>query len=303
MKNDDLIKKWLSNTLTPSEKEAFNKLNDASFNTEIINEAKRFKASSNYEAPCFETFSKQLNHKATPFKLQWKKVAPQLVAALLISAVFIYFFATTTKPVVIATQIAQQQTVALPDDSKVILNAKSNITYTKSEWKNNRSLTLEGEAFFDVKKGSTFDVITPLGKISVLGTEFNVKQRLDYFEVYCFEGLVEVTFNNKIIKLPAGKAFTARHGVTSKFAILETKPQWSKTISKFKNTPINEVFNELERHYPISVDYSQINSSQTFTGAFEHQNLNNALLAITKPLKLTYKKKQDHFIILETTRE
>jgi ferric-dicitrate binding protein FerR (iron transport regulator) len=51
------------------------------------------------------------------------------------------------------------------------------------------ALTLE-EAYFQVKKGQTFSVNTTDGVVKVLGTHFNVKQRKNYFEVNCFEGLV-----------------------------------------------------------------------------------------------------------------
>jgi Fe2+-dicitrate sensor, membrane component len=65
----------------------------------------------------------------------------------------------------------------------VNLNSSSQLSYSKNKWDSKREVTLNGEAFFKVSKGSTFDVITLNGKVSVLGTQFNVKQRENYFEV------------------------------------------------------------------------------------------------------------------------
>jgi ferric-dicitrate binding protein FerR (iron transport regulator) len=53
---------------------------------------------------------------------------------------------------------------------------------------------------------ANFSVNTTAGVITVLGTQFNVKER-NYFEVHCYEGLVSVTHNNETIKLPPGKHF------------------------------------------------------------------------------------------------
>ena len=75
-----------------------------------------------------------------------------------------------------------------------------------------RDLTLEGEAYFKVQKGQTFSVNTTDGVVKVLGTHFNVKQRNNYFEVNCYEGLVSVTYNNETVKLPPGKTFRLING-------------------------------------------------------------------------------------------
>ena len=50
MEKEYLYKKWLNDELTPSELEAFKKLDDATLSQEIIQEAQRFKASD--AIPC-----------------------------------------------------------------------------------------------------------------------------------------------------------------------------------------------------------------------------------------------------------
>ena len=47
-----------------------------------------------------------------------------------------------------------------------------------------RSLTLSGEAYFDVQKGNKpFTISTNQGQVTVLGTSFNVRSRADGFEI------------------------------------------------------------------------------------------------------------------------
>ena len=116
-----------------------------------------------------------------------------------------YYF--TSLDSITTTDLAEHTEVYLPDSSQVILNAESKISFNKKTWDENRNVTLEGEAFFKVAKGKRFTVATESGIITVLGTQFNVENRKNFFEVTCYEGLVSVTYNNKETKLAAGTSF------------------------------------------------------------------------------------------------
>ena len=70
------------------------------------------------------------------------------------------------------------------------------LKYASNKWDKKRRVRLEGEAFFKVAKGSTFTVDTKTGSVKVLGTQFNVKNRIGFFEVVCYEGLVGVTVSD-----------------------------------------------------------------------------------------------------------
>jgi len=56
MNKDDLIQKWLNETLTDTERQAFSKLGDADFNQYIIENAKYFKAPELLEGANFDAF-------------------------------------------------------------------------------------------------------------------------------------------------------------------------------------------------------------------------------------------------------
>src|SRR5690606_37727632 len=70
-----------------------------------------------------------------------------------------------------------RSTIYLPDGSKVCLNSGSKITFDNTFKSGVRKLSLEGEAFFSVKKDSEipFIVNTDDLQVEVLGTEFNLK--------------------------------------------------------------------------------------------------------------------------------
>jgi hypothetical protein len=58
------------------------------------------------------------------------------------------------------------------------------------------------------------------------------------------------------------------------------------------------VFGELERQYKIQITTEKINLSRLFSGAFTHNNIENALISITKPMNLSYKWDSKNSIVI-----
>jgi len=213
------------------------------------------------------------------------------VAVIMLCASYFMFFNNEKS---FETRIAETKTLVLPDNSEVILNSASLLSYNKKEWKENRDLELDGEAFFKVSKGQKFTVHTDVGNIQVLGTQFNVKERENYFEVQCYEGIVAVTHNNKELKLTRGKAFRVINGVIENVEDFNApKPSWLNFESSFVEVPLSQVIEELERQYKITIVAENVDSALLFTGTFTHTDKNIALQSITIPLKLSYKIDKD----------
>jgi transmembrane sensor len=288
MEKDDLLNKWLNDTLTEEEQQRFNKREDAALNQAILENAKHFKASHFSTPASFKSLQEKLPVQQTAVKkLSWTRTLLQIASVLIIGfAVYYGFFNTQVTQV--QTLAAEKTTISLPDNSTVILNAASEISYSEKSWEDERELQLEGEAFFKVAKGKKFDVMTSEGIVSVLGTQFNVKQRDAYFEVICFEGIVQVTSNKTVKKLLAGDIFRIDEGVVYSGKTNDQHPQWTNNKSSFKSVMYHQVLKELERQYNIAITYNGTKQNQFFTGAFGHENLENAMEAITAPLGLTY---------------
>ncbi|MGI9546835.1 MAG: FecR family protein, partial [Flavobacteriaceae bacterium] len=201
----------------------------------------------------------------------------------------LFYFLFDDNSVTIETLAGEKRQLELPDASVVVVNALSQISYSSDSWEDNRIIELEGEAFFDVTKGNSFDVKTPAGTVSVLGTEFNVKQRTDFFEVKCFEGSVQVVSPTQEKILKAGEHFRLSGNRLELGQNDYPEPQWTNNISSFRNLPLIEVMAELERQYAIDVNMSETTGKILFTGGFEHGDLENALESITEPLDLSFK--------------
>jgi ferric-dicitrate binding protein FerR (iron transport regulator) len=215
----------------------------------------------------------------------------------------LYYFFLYNKVVEVQTLASEKTTIELPDASTVIVNAMSELRYSKNKWNQKREIALMGEAFFDVAKGSKFNVITSEGIVSVLGTQFNVKQRSGYFEVECFEGIVKVTSQNTSEQLEAGDRFRVSNGQISLGHTSFQKPQWTKNVSSFDRTPIFEVIAELERQFNVEVEIDKKQTERLFTGGFVHDNLENALKSIAEPMGLEYVIESHNHVRLYATEK
>ena len=109
---------------------------------------------------------------------------------------------------------------------------------------------------------------------------------------------MQVTTSKIVKKLLAGDTFRVDAGVPFSGATNDTFPQWTGSKSSFKSVRFHQVLQELERQYNVSITYTGPKQTQFFTGAFVHDNLEDALLAITSPLGLTYKIKETNKIYL-----
>lgn len=149
-------------------------------------------------------------------------------------------------------------------------------------------------------KGQTFNVITPLGKVTVLGTQFNVKQRDDLFEVVCYEGSVRVTHLSEIKILKPGDSFLILDGkYIAKEKETSSDPSWINNKSYFKSMPFAHVIQEFERQYNVSINFQNVDIEQLFTGSFDHNDKTLALKSLTLPLNLKYSIIDDNTIVLE----
>lgn len=283
MNKEELIKKWLNNELTADERSTFDAMDDAPFLKEINQEAKRF--GNTHTAPSFESLEDRLAQKAAK-KTNWLSLVSK-IAAVFVIALGLFYFLNADSTLTTATQLAENKIINLPDNSKVALNEASSLSYDPEKWEDKRALTLKGEAFFEVEKGQRFEVETNYGTVSVLGTEFNVTARDSIFEVVCYEGLVQVTYKGQITKLSAGKSLLVKNGDIQEQNIALRKPQWLNQLSVFEDVALKTVISELEKQYNIKVD-NNTKDDLRFTGAFENNNLENALTAIAQTLGLRY---------------
>ena len=293
----ELLDKWLNGEISPSEMEELKQ------NPVFLEYLKIDAVIKQIETPSQDASEglKALKEKYSPYqKPRVIKLAPYLkIVAAATIILFIGYFYISSLPQNFNTQTAQTQLLKLPDGSGVTLNENSHLSIRKTNWDNNRSIALEGEAYFEVQKGTAFDVLTTNGIVSVLGTKFNIHDRGNTFEVVCFEGLVGVTQLNNYVELSPGDKVHLENGVLVLEKKYTTQPGWITNESSFKNVKVLAVLDELKSVYSINIITENIDVDLRYTGSFTNRDLDAALKTITLPLGLNYILENKNITIYE----
>lgn len=297
MEDNYFLAKWLNDEMTENERAEFM----ASADFEQFEKIKKY--TTHLKVADFDedkVLEKVLNHKkATPKVIPMFGNSMLKYAAILVIALSAFFL---TQNLVSETQYAEngkKTTFSLPDASEVVLNSGSEIKFKKWNWNSNRNLELKGEAFFKVAKGKRFEVTTDLGKVAVLGTQFDVKARENRFDVTCFEGRVKVNYNTKEIILTKGQSVSFENGIQTDLHLENLQPEWLNNEIAFNKAKLNAIVAEVQRQYNVTITVKSNYSDELFTGKLPTNNLDIALQIIAETYHLVPKKTTSNQIIFE----
>jgi transmembrane sensor len=202
------------------------------------------------------------------------------------------------------TAKGEQRLVTLSDGSSVLLNTTSalSVDYTA----NGRNLTLySGEAYFIVTSDASrpFTVHTQSGEVRALGTAFDVKQLDDGMMVTVYQHAVRVTFkpNTMIGRLTEGKKIEFSQGRSQPVTTVDLNQAkaWREHRLVFKNQPLQQVIDELERYRPGNILITNNALAQhRVTGIFDPRDTEAALAVIEKTLGIKEYRLTDRLVWL-----
>ena len=293
---DEFLARWLSGELTQEELTEWKKHPDYQELSKIADISTRWKVPQNLtKEQAWQHLQKRAGFSSkkeslkTVFPMRRWLIAGIAAAIMLMAGIY---FLTPEQLVIHKTLSAQSMDIRLPDGSEVKLNAGSEIAWQSANWNENREVRLDGEAFFQVAHGKTFTVKTTQGEISVLGTSFNVKDRISSFEVKCYTGKVQVLLpgqhSKEILRPNTGVRLSKEGGLAIfDFSATNKAADWVAGRFSFKNAEISTVVRELERQFDVKISLGE-DTSQVFTGTFFNENLDEALKAVCEPLGLNY---------------
>ncbi|MEM6686886.1 MAG: FecR domain-containing protein [Bacteroidota bacterium] len=296
--DDRFLARWLANELTEEEKLRFENSDEYQDYLQIIESVDLMEAPSFDKKSVLQSIQQKQQTATTKVRklnTSWRYAAAAVIL-LVISFSYFYINADAT----FETTFGEQTSVSLPDGSEAILNAKTTLTFSENSWDTNRTVLLEGEAYFKVKKGEKFTVTTNSGTVEVLGTEFNVHAHNDaIFEVKCHEGKVRVTTKTQQTEtLTQGKAFAAIQGKQTRWDFNPNNPSWRDGESNFREMPLQHVIEALENQYNVQFNTENVDTAQRFTGTFSHKNLKLALRTVFDPMEISYTFKGEKAVIL-----
>ena len=174
----------------------------------------------------------------------------------------------------VTTAYGEVKAVTLPDQSIVMLNGNSVLTY-QDTWSDHspREVWIKGEAYFDVKhlnKDTTF--INPEerfivhGKdidIEVLGTSFNVRSRRNKTNIALLSGKIEVSYadptsaaSGGLVMLPGDYVEYAGQKLLTKKKLLRPHKAATWTVREitFTDPTVSDIIEALQDNYGYAVN-------------------------------------------------
>jgi ferric-dicitrate binding protein FerR (iron transport regulator) len=202
------------------------------------------------------------------------------------------------KTVVATTDNQKNLQVTLPDGSNIFLNRNTRLSYRENFGRHGRSVTLSGEAFFEIARDENNPFIVDAGNASVkvLGTSFNIisNNQDSAVEVFVKTGQVMVSGNennNNLILDPGyiGTMFQKRSEKS-----VNNDPNymsWNTGLLVYDGQTLDVVFRDLKRVYNMDIvaDDPDI-ITNTWTSPIDNQPQETIIRLICVSFNLSYTK-------------
>ncbi|RIJ45406.1 FecR family protein [Maribellus luteus] len=181
----------------------------------------------------------------------------------------------------------------LPDGTQGWLNSGSSLEYSLP-FSNNRQITVNGEAWFDVAhdKEHPFEVTLGDSKVKVLGTKFNLSAYPEekYLEVVLEEGKVEFItpgLSSGIVMNPNERLVLNEGAININVTNTSKYSSWRDGKLVFRGDSMDEVARRIARWYNVDVDVADEELNKyTFRGMFQDDSLEEVVhyISMTSPI-------------------
>lgn len=202
----------------------------------------------------------------------------------------------------------QQQTVFLPDSSKVILAANASLKFPDSFKGNKRKVILAGTAYFEItiNPEKPFHINAPNTEIEVLGTKFMVDAaQPDIEKVAVDEGKVAFSsgtiFSRQKVILTKNEIGTwniESHQLSEQVNPKQNGNSWLSGRLYFSEQKLSEVLSTIESFYNVEIDLTDSGfANLRYSGQFNTNDAENVIKTICLTLNLSYQKTEEYFVI------
>lgn len=208
----------------------------------------------------------------------------------------------TSVPFEAVVDYGQKANLTLPDGTKVWLNSGSKLKYDEAFNIKERTIYLDGEAYFEVAKNpkKKFTVSCNGLNVEAIGTVFNVKGYHSDTQVTAslINGSIKVYNKNKCTLLHPNEAleYSKIENLFSKSKITDIREIdfWRRNILFFRSATLEEISKTLERAYGITIRFKSEDLKQvTFSGSIRNNSLTNVFHIISLTYPLSYNIKRD----------
>jgi ferric-dicitrate binding protein FerR (iron transport regulator) len=201
---------------------------------------------------------------------------------------------------ILTTPRGGQYQIVLPDGSKVWLNAASSLKFPTSFTGTDRTVTLNGEAYFEVSRRTDQPFFVRLKNdvaVEVLGTRFNINDYNDEPAVRAtlLEGSIRVQRDgHSNVLRPGQQAVLGRTDAAitiNKDADLDEAVAWKNGMFVFNSVPLEAIMRQMERWYDVEVSYRGNVKGISFNGQISRYS------NVSKMLDMLATTGEVHFIM------
>lgn len=197
----------------------------------------------------------------------------------------------------LATPRGGEYQVTLPDGSKVWLNAASSLRFPTRFAGNDRTVYLNGEAYFEITPDAhqPFHVQLSDGQqITVLGTSFNVMNYADETNITTTlvtgKVMVSQPGGQQAILAPSEQAVIIKgeNRITVSEADIDKTIAWKTGMFEFENDGLPAIMRQLARWYDVEVIYSGDIPQLHYSGSIRKQATLSQALRILQTAGIQY---------------
>lgn len=201
----------------------------------------------------------------------------------------------------INTPRGRQYVLQLPDGSRVWLNAASSLQYPTAFSGKDRTVTLNGEAYFEIAPDVARPFIVQVNgiKVDVLGTSFNIKSYDDEpsIETSLLSGAIRLRSGAHQQQLKPGQQALVQKETPAVITIRNTDEAgvlaWKNGYFQFGHTSVPLIMKQLERWYNIQVRYQGKIPEREFYGEMERSLPLSSILQFLEKNHIHFTQ-QDH---------
>lgn len=201
------------------------------------------------------------------------------------------------------TNVNGKSQVTLPDGTIVWLHSNTTLAYKNDFKKNNRTVNLQGEAYFEVTKDkhNRFIVHTEGVDVAVYGTKFNVFSRPDKegVNVSLLEGSVAFTTasNPQERFLSPGEMVTYNkksHETSITDVAVDMNAAWATPTVKFSNHSLEQICEVLSKRFDVNIQVDpELGKKYVYTFTLHDENVYEILELIASIHPINYSFKND----------
>jgi hypothetical protein len=197
----------------------------------------------------------------------------------------------------ITTARGRQWSLTLSDGTRVWLNAGSSITYPLAFSGHDRTVSITGEAYFEVAEnaGAPFHVKANNIVVDVLGTHFNINAYADEpgVNTTLLEGAVRVDAGGSRVQLRPGEAAIFADGRIrlDKQANIGEAVAWKDGRFMVEDAPLEQIMRQIGRWYDVEIAYEGISPGEPFSvlNVPRNQSASNMLTMLEMTGRIKFK--------------